>query len=439
MINKITLIVIVLSALPAVGVFAQEILTLEQAISLSLAHNYDIRMAQTDAEIADNNVSLGNAGFLPLVTASGSDTRSVVDSKQNYLSGNVIDRKGAESNSKSASVVLNWTIFDGFNMFVNNARLRELRHLGDLELKKQIENTVEQVIKNYYDLVQQKDRLNSLRGALKLSEERYKIVKSQYGFGSLSKLDLLNARVDLNSDSSAVLLQEVTLLTAKTTLNQLLARQSDLTFDTPDTIIVRDDLSLGSIQEGAKNANTDLMIAARSLHLARLDIHSVITERLPTVDFNAGYNINQSQSQSGFVNKNDTRGLTYGLTLNYPLFDGFNVNRRQQNAQLSWRNSQIEYDKVKSQIDADVTRAFQRYQNFLMQNKLEQQNTQAALEHQNIAFARYKVGTLTAIEWREAQLKYLDAVNRLIAAQYQAKLAETDLLKISGQLVRERP
>lgn len=422
----------------ASGLSGQEMLTLEQAISFSLAQNYDIRLAKTQAKIADNNVSLGNAGFLPRVTASGSDSRSVVDSKQSFFNGNVNDRKNAESKSQSAGVTLNWTIFDGLDMFVNHARLRELRKLGDLQLKAGIESTLDQVIKTYYDVVQQKDRLASLRDALSLSKERYRIVESQYGFGSLSKLDLLNARVDMNSDRSAVLRQEVTLLTAKTSLNQLLARTSDQPFDVPDSIIVRGDLTLDYIQTCAQNANTELIMASRNQRLARLDVQSVLAERLPTVSVNAGYNLTRSQSQSGFISKNETEGLNYGLSLNYPLFDGFNVNRRQQNAKLSWRSSQLEFEKIKSQIDADLTRAFQRYQNYLLQSQLETQSTQAAHEHMNIAFARYKVGTLTALEWREAQLKHLDAVNRLIAAQYQAKLAETDLLRIGGLLVRER-
>lgn len=422
----------------AAAVSAQEVLTPEQAIALALEQNYDIRMAQTQAEIADNNVTLGNAGFLPRVTVNAGESRSVVDSKQSFLSGNVIDRRDAESKNRNAGATLNWTIFDGFDMFVTHARLRELRSLGDLQLKARIESTVEQVIKTYYDLVQQKNRLASLRDVLALSEERYRIVESQFGFGTASKLDVLNAQVDLNSDRSAVLRQEVTLTTVKTTLNQLLARNSGMVFDVADSIPLRDDLVLPAIRESAQASNTELLAASRNRRLAELDLRSLRTERLPTLSAAAGYSITRSQSQSGFINKNETEGLSYGLNLSYPLSDGFNLNRRLQNARLERRNSRLHYDKVLAQLDADLTRAHQRHQNYLLQSQLERRNVAAAREHMEIAFARYKVGTLTAIEWREAQLKHLDAVDRLLAAQYQAKLAETDLLKLAGQLVRAK-
>ncbi len=417
----------------------QAILTLEEALAEALRQNYDILIAENNAEIADNNVTLGAAGFLPRITANAGDSRSVVDSKQSFLSGNVIDRKGAESKSKNAAVTLNWTLFDGFEMFISHAKLRELRQLGDLQLKARIESTVEQVAKAYYDVVQQKARLNSLRDVERLSEERYKIVESQYGFGSSSKLDLLNALVDLNTDRSAVLRQEVVLTNAKTTLNQLLSRQPSLDFETADSIAVRDDLQPDELFERARENNTEVRAALRNRRLAALDVRSLWSERLPVISATASYSVTRSQSQSGFINRNETEGLNYGLTLSYPLFDGFNLYRRQQNAELARRNSDLVLQKTLAQVESEMTRAFQRYQNALMQVRLEKENERAAFEHMNIAFGRYKVGTLTALEWREAQLKHLQAMDRLIAARYQAKTAEIDLLRLSGALLREKP
>ncbi|MDZ7316927.1 MAG: TolC family protein, partial [candidate division KSB1 bacterium] len=353
-------------------------------------------------------------------------------------SGNVIDRKDAESESKTAGVALTWTLFDGFDMFISHARLRELRSIGELQFKSRVEATLEQVTKAYYDVVQQKNRLSSLRDVERLSEERYRIVESQYGIGSASKLDLLNAQVDLNADRSAVLQQEVVLTTVKTQFNQLLSRSPSILFDPADSIDIRPDLTLEQLLEQGREANTELQIARRNSRLANLDLKSIWTERLPVLTANAGYNLTRSQSQSGFINRNETQGLNYGLTLSYPLFDGFNLNRRQQNAQLARSASELQLEKAALQLETDLTRAFQRYQNYLAQVNLERQNVQAAREHMEIAFARYKVGTLTAIEWREAQLKHLSAIDRLISAQYQAKAAETELLRLSGRLLRQK-
>ncbi len=416
--------------------YAQESLTLQQAIEIALENNYAIRIARTEAKIDENNLSLGNAGFLPQITASAGQSKSISKSYQEFVSGNVIDRRNAETSSRNVGVALNWTLFDGFGMFASYQRLRQFREMGEINTRLAIENSLAQVIEAYFDVVQQRQKLQSLQEALAISQQRLKIAEAKYGIGSESRLDVQNARVDLNEDRSAMLRQEISLANAKTTLNQLLARDAAIDFVASDTIQIRMNLEIGQLKSVLESQNSTLLLAQKGQMVAKLDVRNAWEPRFPKIGLNVGFNLSKSESQSGFVKSSKNQGFTYGLSASYTLFDGFNNNRRLQNAELALRSSELALRDAKSQIEAELSRYFQAYQTNVKLTSLEHENVAVAKENVQVSLEKYRLGTLTAIELREVQRKYLDALERLISAQFQAKAAETELLKMTGGLVR---
>ncbi len=415
--------------------YAQESLTLEQAIEIAMENNYAIRIAKTEAEIGENNASLGNAGFLPQITANAGQSKSISKSYQEFVSGNVIDRSNAETTSRNVGVALNWTLFDGFSMFASYQRLRQFRKMGEINTRLAIENTLAQVIEAYFDVVQQRQKLQSLQEAMAISQQRLKIAEAKYGIGSESRLDVQNARVDLNEDRSALLRQEISLANAKTTLNQQLARDTALDFVASDTIQIRSNLDIGQLKSLLTRQNSALLLAQKGQTVAKLDVRNAWEPRFPKIGLNVGYSLSRSESQSGFVKSSENQGFTYGLTASYTLFDGFNNNRRLQNAELALRSSELALKETQSEVEAELSRAFQNYNTNVKLTFLEHENVAVAKENVQVSLEKYRLGTLTAIELREVQRKYLDALERLISAQFQAKAAETELLKMTGGLV----
>jgi outer membrane protein TolC len=182
-----------------------------------------------------------------------------------------------------------------------------------------------------------------------------------------------------------------------------------------------------------------LRAARANRSAARNDLRGAYAPLLPRVGLSVGYTLSQSESQAGFFKYNRNVGLTYGLSASLALFDGFNLHRRIGNARLALRQTEWALDETVNRLDAQVVRAFKRYETNLRISDLEQENLAAARESVAAAMERYRLGGLSALELRDAQVKLLEATDRLFSARYEAKVAETELLRMSGTLLREGP
>ncbi len=415
--------------------FSQELLTLEEAINIALKNNRDIKIAGNNLDIALNNRSLGNAGFLPVVNLSSGYSKSSNNTRQEYFDGRSISRNGAVSNSLNLGVVLEWRIFDGFGNYTRYRRLSETEELVQTQTTAVAEQIISDVISAYYNILQQKEILKALKESIEISEQRIKIAEEKYKVGMASKVELLQARADLNADQNALLRQEIALKNAKINLNLLLGGDPSVDFDIVDTIKV-EELSLDDLFSKAFKQNRLLMIAERNIEISKLNLASVRAGFFPAVNFFIGYNFTRSRSQAGFIASNQNLGFNYGLNLSFNLFNGFNSTREYENAQIEIASNQIRYEQLRDEIKSQILNLYENYKVSLKLIELERENLEIAKENVDIALERYRLGVLTPLELREAQKTYIDAEGRLIRAQYQAKLAEVELLRLSGQLLQ---
>ncbi|MCX7874925.1 MAG: TolC family protein [Melioribacteraceae bacterium] len=415
---------------------AQIKLTLNDAIKIALEKNYDIRLAKEDVLLSENNYSVGNAGFLPKVDLSASKTRTVNNTKQEYSTGQSVDKKNAGSNSTNAGIALSWTIFDGLKMFTTLSKLKEYKELGEINLRKQIENSVYDVIKNYYEIVRQKQNYKTALENISVSEERLKIANEKFAVGSASKFDVLRAQVDLNADKSNLLNQEILLSNLKTTLNNLLAFDPNYDFDVEDSIYVDDGLSFQKIKEIAFERNTSLIQAEKFKTISSYDVNSTYSEFLPRITLNTGYNYLQSIADAGLVKSNKSYGYNYGISLSWNLFNGFNSQLAYENAKINFDKNIIYLEAIKNDIETALITSYKNYKKNLELLALEKSNVEVAKENLDLAFEELKLGSISPIEFREVQKNYFNSQSRLINAFYIAKVGEIDLLKQSGIIVK---
>ena len=416
--------------------YCQGTLTLKDAIAITLSNNFSISIAHNKSKIAENNSTIGNAGFLPTLDATGSYTKSSNNTKQEYFDSRTIDRTGAKSTNINAGVSLNWTIFDGLAMFGNINMLKELKKIGKANFKSEVENNVADVTETYYNLIREKQVLDVLRETITISEERVRIAQSKKDVGSGSKFDLRQAQVDLNEDKSNLLKEELTYEQLKVSLNQLLGRDVNTDFGVKDTILVNENLNLDKLKDLALLRNTDLDIAKRSLNLSEINLNLARSEWFPNISLVGGYNYTNSESQAGFVKSNKNYSLNYGISASFNLFNGLNTSRKIENAEIEIENSKLNYGFVKTGIEANLLNTYKKYLNSLQLVNLEEENLTIALESVDIALERLKLGNITPLEFRETQQKLINAKSRLVSAQYDAKSAETELLRLSGQLIK---
>jgi outer membrane protein TolC len=419
---------------------AQQPLTIEQAIATSLANNYDILLSRNDSVLAALNYAYANYAFYPRLNASAGYNLTSNDSKQVLADQSKRERNGIKSNSLTASINLNWTLFDGLKMFATKKRLGQLVDLGELQVKNQVITTVGDVMRTYYDLVRQQQQLKAIEETMQLSEERLKLAQYKFDIGTGAKPDVLQAQIDLNAQKSAYLTQQTNILKTKELLNQLLAIPVDTEFNVLDTIPITTGLLLDSIQSGLTGINPQLLLIQKNVDIANLSLQERKAERLPTVSFNSAYNFNRTDNKS-VINPfqplfNQNRGLNYGFTATIPIFNGLNTRRLIRAAELDIEYQELQYKKSLAQITTSITNAYKDYDLSKRTLILEEQNILLVRENLFIARERYRLGISTFLEMREAQRSLEDANNRLIQARYNTKIAEIELLRLRGDLVR---
>ncbi|WP_345213488.1 TolC family protein [Mucilaginibacter gynuensis] len=409
-------------------------LTLREAIEIALKNNYNIQLSQNRSTISKNNVTLGNAGILPVVSADITSSNSIQTTNQTRADGTTNNITNAKNTGITYGANLNWTIFDGFAMFANYDQLKELEKLGQIGLQDTIQSTVANVINTYYSLISQNDQIKALNGVLAISRTQAKYANDKYSVGRASKLEVNTALVNANIDTANLINQIQQFKTTKIQLNQLLVRDLQTDFVVADTIIVDESLKLGDIINDAQSKNPSVLASQINKRLAEINLRQVKATRYPQISVTSGYTISDSKNPSGFARVQNSKGFNYGLTASINIFDGFNQWRRERNAKLQINNAELSYKQTQQNIEAIVSNFYISYSSGLDLIKLGQTNVTLAKHNLDLSLEKYRLGNITPLEIREAQRNYLDAQSRFSAAQYQSKMAEVTLKQITNSI-----
>ena len=431
------ILITILAVSATLGVKAQEVYSLKQCIETGLERNYSIRIIRNEQLISDNNATQGNAGYLPTIDLSGGFSGTVNNNRNKLSDGTTEKENGVNSETGNIGLNVNWTVFDGFGIQAEYARLKELKKMGELDTRLTIEDFVATLSGEYYNMIRQYIRLRNLRSSLDLSRERVRIAEERYHIGSGSRMDLQQAQVDFNADSSNVLNQLEVVHTSRIRLNELRALDNiDEQIALKDSVI-RPNIFLDEVDlwQSTLASNASLLIAQKNQTLSELDYKKVKSRDYPYVKLNAGYGYTANWYEVGATDLQQRLGLNYGLTVGLNLFDGFNRRRERRNARIQIENSQLKKQELELGLRADMSNLWMAYRNNLDLWSLEKENVIVALENHRIAIDRYKLGELSGIELREAQISLLEAEERQSIAEYSTKLCEISLLQLSGQIL----
>jgi outer membrane protein TolC len=442
--KRFSLLLIILS--PLLANSQNKLLTVEEAIATALQNNYDIMLSKNDSSVAALDYSFRQGAFIPKLTGNFGIIWNDNQQRQEFNTG-VIKKGSVKSNNFSTSVNLNWTLFDGLKMFVLRDKVAEFIKLGELSIKNQVINTVADVINTYYNIVRQKQQLKAIEEQMALSQERVKLAQYKLDIGVGAKPEVLQSKVDLNAQKAAQLNQQNLISQLKEQLNQLMNPAAGIQhvkqtagFEVVDSIPLNTELTLDDIQNSIEANNFTLKIAKKNIDIAGLTLKEKKADRFPTVSFNSAYNFNRSDNTLALnpalplFTRN--LGFNYGITASIPILNNLNIKRQIRQAQLNVQFQQLIYDNQKSLINLSVINAFKDYEQQKKALTLEEENILLAKENVDIILQVYKLNSTTYIQLREAQKSLEDAYNRLIAARYNTKLAETELLRLKGDLVK---
>lgn len=419
---------------------AQEEVTLEQVVALALERNYDVQIARNVAESAETNDNFVIGAFLPQISAQAATVWNDNEQRLRFQDASRNNSGDAKSNNVTGSLQAVWTLFDGTRMFATRERIAQITEQSELQVKEQMVNTIALVINNYYDIVRQKQQLEAVREQMSVSEERVKLAEKKLQVGTGIKPELLQARVDYNAQRTQVLQQETIIAQLKEQLNNFVGLQLPAVYDVADTIIIDLNLQMDESFENLDNTNYSLLAARKNLNIASLSLRERRAEYLPFINFNAAYNFSQNDNTKQ-INPfgpvfNRTEGFNYGFSVSLPILTGFNTRRLAQLAKIDIDRQQLLYDQQRNTINVDLRSAFTNYKNAKQILLIEEENIGLAKENVFIALETFKRGVNTFIELRTAQQSLAEAYNRLITARYNAKVAETELLRLNGSLLR---
>lgn len=419
------------------NVFAQQkTITPNEAVSLALENNYGIKLANNQIEVAKNNVSILNSGYLPTVTGNAGATFNIDNAEAEFSNGNTAVLKGAESSRYNASINLNYTLFDGLGRSYDYKQLKQRYQLTELEAKETIENTVFQLFTVYYNVAQLTENTSALKQSITISKDRLIREQYQFDYGQSTKLGVLNAEVDINNDSISVINTKQQLINIKRDLNVVLgnALSEDFGVDTQISFDVLYDKE--SLFQKAKTRNLALLQIEKNISISGLDIKSGKSAYLPTLGLTGTYGWNKNNNNAAsFVAISTSTGLSGGFNLSWNLFDGGNTITRVKNAKINLESQQLQKEQLQIELERDFNNAWDDYQNKLNIYKIQESNIITSQNNFDRTEEKFKLGQVNSIEFRQAQLNLLNAELSRNQLKYEAKLAELGLLQLCGELL----
>lgn len=417
-------------------VFAQKIVSPNDAVSLALENNYGIKLANNQKELAKNNASILNSGYLPTITGNAGATHNIDNTEAVFSNGNITNLTGAESSRYNASVNLNYTLFDGLGRSYNYKQLKERYQLSELQAKETIENTVFQLFTIYYNVAQITENTASLNQTLDISKDRLVRAQYQFDYGQNTKLDVLNAEVDVNTDRINLINTEQQLKNAKRDLNVVFGNVLMNDFDVATSITFDILHDKEALFEKAITRNTALLQVEKNITISGIDVKSGKAAYLPTLGLTGTYGWNKNDNNAAsFLSESSNTGISGGLNLSWNLFDGGNTITRVKNARIDLENQQLQKEQLLVSLERDFNNAWDDYQNKLNIYKLREDNIITSTNNFDRTEEKFKIGQVNSIEFRQAQLNLINAELARNQAKYEAKLAELQMLQLCGELL----
>jgi outer membrane protein TolC len=443
----VTILVVVLAFAKANSQQAiAPVLTKQEAVELMLQNNYDIKIADNNILVADNNADVLNSGYLP--SLQGTAGASYDDNNSETDFNGALDQDGnirepivindAETRQYNAAIAMDYTLFDGMGRFYNYKRLKEQYQLSELQARSTIENTTVQLMSVYLEVARLTENLEVFKQTLGISKNREIRAQYQFEYGQVNKLEVLNARVDINTDSINVMNTAQQLRNTKRDLNVLLNRELEAYFAVDTTVNLINELTLDSYFNKVNQNNIRLLQASSNVQISEYDIRTSKALLLPRIGLSGSYGWNQTDNPPSAFFPATTRtssSLTLGANLTWDLFDGGRSITGIRNSKIAYENQTLFKEQIEQEVQRDLANARGTYENAVAIFKMQEQNVLTNENNFLRTEEQFKLGQVSSIEFRQAQVNLLNAETIKNLAKYDAKLAEYQLLQLTGQLL----
>ncbi len=411
-------------------------LSKEIAVAEALERNFGIVIARNQLAIADANSSILNSRFLPILSATAGFNYSNEDQEVTFRNGEVNSVNGAETERYNAALNLNYTLFDGLGRWYDYKRFKEQYNLSELQVRQTIETTLLQLFTVYYEVARLRENVSVLEQTYANTQDRLTRAQYQFDYGQVNKLEVLNAEVDLVTDSINLINGRQLLRNAKRDLTVVLNSELDREFTVDTAVNFINPIRMEEFYTAAPQNNVELLIAKSNIQVSDYSYKAAKSVFLPSLNLNGSYGWNEGQFPvTSFATSSTSTGLSVGLSLNWNLFDGGTGITNVKTARILRDNQELVEKQLEVETARNLANARGNYQNSLEIYRLQRQNVLTAQDNYERSAERYKLGQISSVELRQAQINLLNSQTNRNLAKYQAKLAELELLQLSGQIL----
>jgi outer membrane protein TolC len=415
--------------------FAQQKISLTDAINIALKNSYDIQLAQNNIEISNLANTYGYAGGLPIVSGTASDNEQVTSINQKFPDPTRdTKRDNVATNNLAVGVTGSVLLYNGMRVQATKKRLEELLQQNQQVLAAQIQNTIAAVMSKYFDIVRQQYFLKALNRTIEVSKQKLDILEVRKQVGVANNADIFQAQLDLNGNLQTKESQFLLIDMAKTDLlNLIFLKPANQKIVVEDTIIIDRYINLDSVLSRL-STNPQVIAAQQQVRINELVEREVASARYPSLRASTGFNLSSAQSGAGFILLNQSYGPFVGVNLSVPIYNGSISKKQQQIAEINTRSSKTVYDNTLLDYETGAVRTYQAYSNSLGQLKTESENFKLSQQLLDLITKKFELGQATIIDVKQAQQSFENASYRLINLTYTAKIAEIELKRLESQL-----
>jgi len=407
-------------------------LTLTEAVAIAMEKNQDILVARNNLRIAENNAGILNSGYLPQLVGKAGGNYSNQNTEMTYSSGDKVTQDGAVSTSYNGSLGINYRLFDGLNRHYNHKILQADYTYSELQSRSIIENTLLSLIRSYYDVARLTSRIENIKRTLLISNTRYNYVKDKYNYGQSTELDLLNSEVDLNNDSVNLINTLRELRIANNNLVVLLGIQSPEAFAVDTNVVFNPVPRQDSLFSDALSNNASYQMSLQNKEISTLSAKQSKSGYLPTLDLTGSYALSKTDNDVGYMLNSKNTGFSTGVSLAWNIFDGGKTRTRELNAKISLENADYQTTQARIELQRQFNNAYTNYRDLFYIMQVEERNTRTNRLNFSRSVEQFRLGQISSLDFRNAQVELQNAIDRYNTAMYNAKVAEMELLKLAG-------
>ncbi len=428
---------------------SQHSLSLSQAIQTGLHNNFQIQIAEQQIDIAERNNSWKASGKYPSIDFNLFSHNGYTNQKVgiSFLQGNN-DAINYFTGDITASIDLDWTLFDGFRPRISKQRFEELERLAEGNLAIAVEESIQQIILAYYQVLIEQERLAVLKEVMDLSKEGVAYQQVRKDYGQAGEFDILQSQHALLNDSTNILLQSIALENAQRLLNLAIGEKTiDKRFQLTDSLQYRAKayvFNTLSRKMLTNNKGLNKLLIARSL--ARIERDYRESYRLPTIGLGSGVSQNFDVTKSDAINPN-TR-LEYGVVpsqtfnyylqfnANYKLFDAGATRRSIENAKVQELITELNIEDLKRKLNVQLKNTLATYEKQRQVLHISSALIDNARKNLELADEQFRAGQINSFDYRSVQLEYINASQARLNAIYDLQKTETELTRLTGGFIR---